>query len=300
MPSAYTTKKEKQTIVLDRLNEQGKQSFQQIMQTPSLSENRNSVKSLLDEMEQENLITRLNQDTWKRGQPLWHAITPKGKIMLFTNISEKLKKACQTLHNLVEKMSSPDKIRQYRKEGTYYPEDPTDETVFGGIEEMLKYKDKVFGDLEDAFKKLTWVLALVQGPVDVQKDLSNVSIRYINGRPVIKVSGDFKESGGSYCLPPALVEREEYLSRMRKKRLERDGNPNVPHSAILLFKDGETIFVDHKTIKESSKREKSWGWLREHYRTKREEEKKEKPEGDGLEAAVEKMRWKMGLKSRKG
>ena len=191
--------------MLKTLTRRGQMSFQDIIDSGDLGKNRNKVHEKLEELAKKGLIKELNRESWKQGQKIWYALTPKGLRRLFEIEAKNLKESSKTIQDFVEFMLHPENIQKMKKEGSVpLPErfpvnsDPTAPAKISYMteeewKEFFGHKEKVFGSLRRVFFDLAKVLMKVDvGFIDAEEDLSNVTTRYRNRRAVWSVDASIK------------------------------------------------------------------------------------------------------------
>lgn len=95
------------------------------------------------------------------------------------------------LKSILEKMSKPENLWKWKREGTFIPsavsleEDSLSLMTQEELRKMLDHQDNVFGELRRSFFNLAQILMKVDvGIITAEEDLSNVEVRFINGESV--------------------------------------------------------------------------------------------------------------------
>lgn len=181
-------------LLLKKMNKEGNMSFQEIVNSGFLTDNRNTVHDRLDEIVREGLIKELNRSTLKHGQKLWHIVTVKGRRWLNKRQIERLETDIQDIREVVTSMLEPERLWRFMQEGAVpFPErfpvntDPDapariDFMTAEEWKEFFDHKEKVFGNLRRCFFDLAKVVVQVEGMIAIWDDLENAEVHFRNGR----------------------------------------------------------------------------------------------------------------------
>jgi len=173
------------------------------------------------ELLDDGLVERLPMTS--RDTRFRYRITEKGRNYLLNQFAEDLSLTSQILGQILERLSTPENVEKWRKEGTYTlggEANNRGRLIAQEITELADHKERVFGGLDRVLADLVRFLVKVKAPIDAKEDLSNVQVWFSAGKPLLLV----KKGNRFYHFSPELAEYKERMEQERKDRGQNQGS----------------------------------------------------------------------------
>jgi len=185
---------QKEMIFLGKLLVIGRMTFQQIS---ILGGNRRKAQERLGNLKKQGLVAEENRDVWRRGQKLWFVLTDKGIKLLTQRTIDDLGELCSRLQIIITQ-AKPKQHRRWREAGHLHPSQEMFKRGYMTQDELgrhFEHQDRMFRPLRDVLYQVAKMQVKVEGPIYASEDLSNVSISFKDGIPVMGVVWpDFQQS----------------------------------------------------------------------------------------------------------
>jgi len=152
-----------------------------------------------------------------------YRITEKGRNYLLNQSAENLSLTCQIFGQILERLSTPENVEKWRKEGAYTLGGEANNqgcSIAEKIIGLMDHKERVFGGLDRVLADLVRFLVKVKAPIDAKEDLSNVQVWFSAGKPLLLVH----KGHGWYHFSPELAKYKELMEQERKERRQKQGS----------------------------------------------------------------------------